>query len=68
MKIGDLVKFDSSLERDVYETDPRIEHGLVVQISRTGHDTISAQVMFNGGELWWVDSGKLEVVNGDTKE
>jgi hypothetical protein len=63
MKVGDLVKFESALERDVFETDPRREHGLVVQISKTGHDTVSAQVLFNDGETWWVDSGKLEVVS-----
>ena len=63
MKVGDLVKFDSDLENDVFETNPRIEHGLVVQISKTGHNTISAQVLFKDGELWWVDSGRLEIIN-----
>ena len=63
MKVGDLVKFESALERDVFETDPRIEHGLVVQISKTGHDTTSAQVLFIDGETWWVDSGRLEVIS-----
>ena len=63
MKVGDLVKFDSSVENLVFETEPRIEHGVVVQISKTGHDTISAQILFNDGELWWVDSGRLEVVS-----
>ena len=62
MKVGDLVKWESVLNdsMDHYQ----VEHGLVVQISRTGHDTISAQVLFNDGELWWIDSGKLEVING----
>ena len=63
MKVGDLVKFDSMSERDVFETDPRSEHGLIVQISKTGHDTTSAQVLFIDGELWWMDSGRLEVVS-----
>jgi hypothetical protein len=63
MKVGDLVKFESALERDVFETDQCREHGLVVQISKTGHDTVSARVLFNDGETWWVDSGKLEVVS-----
>ena len=63
MKVGDLVKFDNNVENLVFETEPRTEHGLVVQISKTGHDTISAQVMFGDGELWWVDSGRLEVVS-----
>ena len=40
-----------------------VEHGLVVQISKTGHDTISVQVLFNDGETWWVDSGRLEIVS-----
>lgn len=63
MKVGDLVMFENALVRDVFETDPSREHGLVVQISKTGHDTVSAQVLFNDGELWWVDSGKLEVIS-----
>ena len=63
MKVGDLVKFDKNAENLVFETEPHIEHGLVVQISKTGHDTISAQVIFGDGELWWVDSGRLEVVS-----
>jgi len=63
VKAGDLVKFDSDLESDVFEANPRTEHGLVIQISKTGHDTVSAQVLFNDGETWWVDSGRLEVVS-----
>ena len=26
MKVGDLVKFESALEREVFEADPRTEH------------------------------------------
>ena len=63
MKVGDLVKFESVLEKEVFETDPSRNHGLVVQISKTGHDTTSAQVLFNDGELWWMDTQKLRVVN-----
>ena len=63
MKVGDLVRLESDREPDVFETNPRADHGLVVQISKTGHDTTSAQVLFKGGELWWVDSGRLEVVS-----
>jgi len=63
MKVGDLVRFVSVLEKEVFETDPPRNHGLVVQISKTGHDTTSAQVLFTDGETWWVESGKLEVVS-----
>ena len=61
MKVGDLVKFESALNDDMDHHS--VEHGLVVQLSKTGHDTTSAQVLFNDGELWWVDSGRLEVVS-----
>ena len=63
MKIGDLVKFVSVSEKEVFETDPPQNHGLVVQISKTGHDTTSAQVLFVDGETWWIDSGRLEVIS-----
>ena len=62
MKVGDLVKYESALNDSMDHYT--VEHGLVIQISKTGHDTISAQVLFNGGETWWVDSGRLEVVSG----
>jgi len=68
MKVGDLVKCESVLEKEVFETDPYRHHGLVVQISKTGHDTTSAQVLFNDGETWWVDSGRLEIVSGRKKD
>jgi hypothetical protein len=61
MKVGDLVKFESAFNDSMDRYS--VEHGLVVQISKTGHDTLSAQVLFNDGETWWVDSGKLEVVS-----
>ncbi len=64
MKVGDLVKFESQLSDDELGDSGRTEHGLVVQISKTGHDTTSAQVLFNDGETWWVDSGRLEIING----
>ena len=63
MKIGDLVKFVGVLEKEVFETDPPRNHGLVVQLSKTGHHTTSAQVLFMDGETWWIDSGRLEVIN-----
>ena len=62
MKVGDLVKLESALNDSMDHYS--VEHGLVVQISKTGHDTLSAQVLFNDGETWWVDSGRLEVVSG----
>jgi hypothetical protein len=63
VKVGDLVKFESVLEKEVFETDPSQNHGLVVQMFRPEHDSESAQVLFTDGELWWMDTKKLRLVN-----
>jgi hypothetical protein len=61
VRVGDLVKFESVLndDKDRHST----EYGLVIQLSKTGHDTTSAQVLFNDGEPWWVDTSRLVVIN-----
>jgi hypothetical protein len=61
MKVGDLVKWEN-VTLDSTELH-REEHGLVVKMSRTGHDTESVQVLFNDGDTWWLDSKRLEVVS-----
>ena len=38
-------------------------YGVVIKLSRTGHTTTSAQVLFNDGELAWFDSQVLEVIS-----
>jgi hypothetical protein len=61
MKVGDLVRFESVLNDDMDRYTA--EHGLVVKMSKTGHDTESAQVLFNDGETWWVGTQRLAVVS-----
>jgi hypothetical protein len=61
MKVGDLVRFESDLNDDMDRYN--VEHGLIVQMSRTGHDTESAEVLFNDGETWWLDTQSLSVVS-----
>ena len=61
MKVGDLVKWMTVLNDDMDRY--REEHGLVIKMSRTGHNTESAQVLFNDGETWWVDTQRLVVIN-----
>lgn len=61
MKVGDLVKWVSILNDDV---DRRREaYGVVVKISRTGHATHSAEVLFTDGSTDWFDTQRLEVIN-----
>ena len=61
MKVVDLVKWENALN-DSMDNDQQ-QHGVVVKMSRTGHDTLSAQVLFTDGEIWWMDTQKLVVVN-----
>ncbi len=61
MKVGDLVKYEQPLSdsMDKHAT----AYGLVIMMSRTGHQTESAQVLFKDGVTAWFDSQVLEVVN-----
>ena len=61
MKVGGLVKWMTVLNDDMDRY--REELGLVIKMSRTGHNTESAQVLFNDGETWWVDTQRLVVIN-----
>jgi len=60
MKVGDLVKRESV----PYEfSEVVVEYGVVLQMSRTGHETHSAQVLFLDGTAHWFDTGILEVIS-----
>lgn len=62
MKVGDLVKFESEAIDDMDRHS--VTYGLIVQLSRTGHETTSAQVLFNDtGKPCWIDSDKLVVIS-----
>ena len=62
MKVGDLVKwyavctdFDEKFVVDV---------GIILQLSRTGHDTLSALVLFEDNTTDWMSTKTLEVIDG----
>ena len=61
MKVGDLVKWMNVLNDDMDRYQEEL--GLVVKMSKTGHNTESAQVLFSDGETWWVDTQRLVVIN-----
>ena len=61
MKVGDLVKWESVLNDSMDHFN--VEYGIVTKMSRTGHTTESAQVLFNDGETAWVDTQRLVVVS-----
>ena len=61
MKVGDLVKYETIPEDSMDRQMSAV--GLVVQMSRTGHTTRSAQILFQDGTIAWFDSQSLEVVS-----
>ena len=61
MKVGDLVRFESEMADDMDRY--RTEYGVIVKMSKTGHATQSAEVLFNDGELAWVGTQRLVVIN-----
>ena len=60
MKVGDLVKWESVPHQF---SEVEIEYGVVVKMSRTGHETHSAEVLFMDGTTNWFDTQRLEVIN-----
>ncbi len=60
MKVGDLVRYEI-VPHEFAEIEEYI--GVIVELSRTGHTTHSARVVFVDGEEHWYDTGMLELVN-----
>ena len=58
MKVGDLIKWAVTVD----EGDTP-EYGVVLQLSITGVDTLSAQVLFQDGQVWWLPTTAMEVVS-----
>ena len=62
MKVGDLIRWESASSDDM---DRYIAHyGVIIKMSRTGHRSESAQVLWAGETTpGWIDTGTLEVVS-----
>lgn len=61
MKVGDLVKWEYASNDEEHSVSE--EHGIVIEISRTGHTTFSAKVLFTDGDISWFDTQRLVIVN-----
>jgi hypothetical protein len=60
VKVGDFVKYDTV----PYEfSETVVKFGIILQISRTGHQTKSAQIVLMCGKTEWIDTNKLEIIN-----
>ena len=61
MKVGDLVYYDAPAHDDMEAFSSAV--GIVLKLSRTGHKTESAQVLFTRGEIAWFDTQVLRVAH-----
>ena len=61
MKVGDVVKWCKEWHDDYVGASS--DNGLIVQLSKTGHDSLSVLVLFEDGNLDWVPDAGLEVIN-----
>ena len=61
MKVGDLVKWEgvSNDRAEWLETD----YGIVLQLSLTGHNSLSAKVLFQDGKVEWMKTTSMEVIS-----
>lgn len=60
MKVGDLVRWYN----EGHDPDGSLaDNGLIVQLSRSGHDSLSVLVLFENGNLDWISDSGLEVIN-----
>jgi hypothetical protein len=65
MKVGDLIKYET-VPYEFSEVETYI--GVIVELSRTGHKTLSARVFFTDGDFaddLWIDTAKLNVIDVD---
>ena len=61
MKVGDLVRW-FSVDNDA-QGGVVVDNGLIIQLSRSGQDSLHALVLFENGNLDWVPDAGLEVIN-----
>ncbi len=61
MKVGDLVKW-YAVQNDLTERFD-IDTGIIIEFSKTGHDTLSALVLFEDGSMDWISTKTLEVIS-----
>jgi hypothetical protein len=62
MKVGDMVRHYGVGIIDRVEKD-YFSHGLIVQLSRSGQDSLSALVLFENGNLEWIPDAGLGVID-----
>ena len=65
MKVGDLVRWHS-VENDVLE-EFDVDYGIILSLSRSGANSLHAQILFEDNTVEWLSTKYLEVVSDNTK-
>ncbi len=60
MKVGDWVRWYN----EGHDLDGSLaDNGLIIQLSRSGQDSLHALVLFENGDLDWIPDAGLEVID-----
>ena len=65
MKVGDLVKW-YAVENDALE-EFDVDYGIVLSLSRSGANSLHAQILFEDNTIEWLSTEHLEVISDNTK-
>jgi hypothetical protein len=63
MKVGDLVRWYGIEDHGGLNERVTVDNGLVIQLSRSGQDSLHALVLFENGNLDWIPDAGLEVID-----
>jgi len=61
MKVGDLVMWYGVKNDSQEKVD--VDNGIIIELSKTGHNTLSALVLFEDGTMEWISTQTLGVIN-----
>lgn len=64
MNVGDLVRW-YAVENDESE-EFNVDYGIVLSLSRSGANSLHAQVLFEDNTIEWMRTDYLEVINDNT--
>ena len=65
MKVGDLVRW-YSVENDILE-EFDVDYGIILSLSRSGANSLHAQILFEDSKIEWLSTEYLEVISDNTK-
>ena len=65
MKVGDLVRWHAVTNDVLAEFD--VDYGIILNLSRSGANSLHAQVLFEDNSIEWMPEKYLEVISDDAE-